>query len=205
MSLSEREQESLLKKTEVINVLPKTYFDLIERVGHSGKYQIRLLFVFIIIWTVTGVLLLSTAFLFRKRSLDCRSNGLLISEKDCLSHVCKLPESDRPQYYAIEDNSFKSLATDGKYLCEGAATIDLISSSTYLGAFVGYLVISFFADNFGRRSSMLISWGICTLGTILVAASVNIYMVAVGLFLGGMGSDAGINICFFFFGEAVGD
>lgn len=30
-------------------------------------------------------------------------------------------------------------------------------------------------------------------------------MVAAGLFLCGCGSDAGINICFFFFGEVVGD
>lgn len=52
---------------------------------------------------------------------------------------------------------------------------------------------------------MLVSWGITTLGTIIVAASFNIYMVAVGLFLCGCGSDAGINICFFFFGEVVGD
>ncbi len=80
-----------------------------------------------------------------------------------------------------------------------------MSSFTYLGAFVGYIVISFFSDNFGRRSSILVSWGICTLGTIIVACSFNIYMVAAGLFLCGCGSDAGINICFFFFGEVVGD
>lgn len=30
---------------------------------------------------------------------------------------------------------------------------------------------------------MVVSWGICTLGTVIVAASTNIYMVAVGLFL----------------------
>ena len=30
-------------------------------------------------------------------------------------------------------------------------------------------------------------------------------MVAVGLFLSGCGSDAAVNICFFFFGEVVGD
>lgn len=30
-------------------------------------------------------------------------------------------------------------------------------------------------------------------------------MVAIGLFLSGCGSDAAINICFFFFGEVVGD
>lgn len=43
------------------------------------------------------------------------------------------------------------------------------------------------------------------MGTIIVACSVNIYMVAVGLFFSGCGCDAAINICFFFFGEVVGD
>jgi MFS family permease len=52
---------------------------------------------------------------------------------------------------------------------------------------------------------MLVSWAICTVGTIIVAASQNVYMVAIGLFMCGCGSDAGINICFFFFGEVVGD
>ncbi|MFO0002060.1 MAG: MFS transporter, partial [bacterium] len=83
--------------------------------------------------------------------------------------------------------------------------MDLVSSCTYFGAFIGYIVISFFSDNFGRKSSMVVSWAICTAGTILVAVSVNIYMVAVGLFLSGCGCDAAINICFFFFGEVVGD
>ena len=52
---------------------------------------------------------------------------------------------------------------------------------------------------------MVVSWGICTLGTVIVAVSNNIYMVAVGLFFSGCGCDAAINICFFFFGQVVGD
>jgi MFS family permease len=92
------------------------------------------------------------------------------------------------------------LATEDNYLCEKSALVDLVSSCTYFGAFVGYIVISFFSDNFGRKSSMVVSWAICTLGTIIVAFSVNIYMVAVGLFFSGCGCDAAINICFFFFG-----
>ena len=78
--------------------------------------------------------------------------------------------------------------------------MDLLSSFTYFGAFLGYLVISFFADNFGRRSSLTIGWGITTLGSIIVACSVNIYMGAIGLFLCGFGSDVSVNIAFFYFG-----
>lgn len=83
--------------------------------------------------------------------------------------------------------------------------LDLASSCTYFGAFVGYILISFFADNFGRRTSMLLAWGATTIGSIIVACSVNIWMAAAGLFLSGAGADASINICFFFFGEVVGD
>ena len=80
-----------------------------------------------------------------------------------------------------------------------------MKSCVYFGAFVGYIAISFFSDNFGRRSSILVSWFICTIGAIIVALSPNIYMIAVGMFFCGCGCDAGINICFFFFGEVVGD
>ena len=83
--------------------------------------------------------------------------------------------------------------------------MDLLSSFTYFGAFLGYLVISFFADNLGRRTSLLIGWVVEVIGSILVAASVNIYMASAGLFLCGFGADVCINIAFFFFGEVVGD
>jgi len=111
-----------------------------------------------------------------------------------------LPEDQWKNFYALEDNSFSSIATQDNYLCGNSAIVDVVSSFTYFGAFVGYIVISFFSDNFGRRTSMLVSWGTCTIGTIIVALSTNIYAVAAGLFFCGCGCDASINICFFFFG-----
>jgi MFS family permease len=90
-------------------------------------------------------------------------------------------------------------------LCDDAIYVDLASSTTYLGAFVGYILISFFSDNFGRRTSILLAWSATTLGAIIVSLSQNIYMAGFGLFLSGAGSDAAINICFYFFGEVVGD
>jgi K+-transporting ATPase c subunit len=56
----------------------------VEKVGHSGRYQLFMLLIFLIMWFVTGIILLSTAFLFRNRSFDCKANGLLISEAKCL-------------------------------------------------------------------------------------------------------------------------
>ena len=89
-------------------------------------------------------------------------------------------------------------------MCEGAITIVLVSSSTYLGVFLGSLIVSFFADNSGRRSSILAAWTFVLVGAILVAFTVNIYMTAVGLLFCGIGS-GGMNICFFFFNEVVGE
>lgn len=69
---------------------------------------------------------------------------------------------------------------------------------------MGYIAVSFYADNYGRKRSLILAWIICTAGTIIVATSFHISMAAVGFFLSGFGSDASINICLFFFGEAVG-
>jgi hypothetical protein len=43
---------------------PKTKFDLIDRVGSKGKYQITLLIIFCGVWGVTGMALMGTPFYF---------------------------------------------------------------------------------------------------------------------------------------------
>ena len=63
----------------------------------------------------------------------------------------------------------------------------------------GLLVVTFMADNYGRKMSLIISWGICVVGSILVVLNENIISVAIGLFLSGFGSDASCNITFLFF------
>lgn len=50
---------------------------------------------------------------------------------------------------------------------------------------------------------MLISYGICMLGMILNGFASNLYLIGVGLFLMGFGSDSAINICFYFVTETV--
>lgn len=58
---------------------------------------------------------------------------------------------------------------------------------TYLGTFFGYTVLLTLVDNMGRRKSIIILWGLTTIGVIILAASLNIYMAAVGLFIAGAG------------------
>jgi MFS family permease len=63
------------------------------------------------------------------------------------------------------------------------------------------LVVSFLADNFGRRRALLGSWGVCAAGTVVVASSIRLEVAAVGFFLSGFGSDAAINLTLLFFAE----
>ena len=50
---------------------PKTYFDLISKVGNKGKYQTIIFLVFCADWFVTGFLLLGTSFLFMNPDFKC--------------------------------------------------------------------------------------------------------------------------------------
>lgn len=81
--------------------------------------------------------------------------------------------------------------------------MDLASSAVYVGALIGYLLFSFYADNFGRRITMILAWGIATIGTLVLLFSQNLIMVAVGFFMLGAGADAAVNMCFNFLGEVV--
>ena len=65
---------------------------------------------------------------------------------------------------------------------------------------MGYLLFSFYADNYGRRITFVIAWAIATLGTLILLFSANLAMVGIGLFMLGAGADAAINMCFNFLG-----
>lgn len=75
----------------------------------------------------------------------------------------------------------------------------------YVGALVGYLTFSFYSDNFGRRKTLLIVWGLATIGSFILLFSQNLIMVAIGFFCIGAGADAAVNMCFNFLGEVVED
>lgn len=54
-----------------------------EKVGDSGRYQKNMLLIFSLNWFVTGIILLSNAFLFRNPSFDCSAHGLLVKGQSC--------------------------------------------------------------------------------------------------------------------------
>ena len=72
---------------------------------------------------------------------------------------------------------------------------------SYLGSFLGFCIFPMIADNYGRRPALGLSWGLCTLGTILMAVSVNYYMVFFGYFFAGMGVNPAITLHYSFLNE----
>lgn len=51
--------------------LPETYLDLIEKVGGKGKYQYIYVAIQAFSYYITGIVLMSTAFIFYNPSFDC--------------------------------------------------------------------------------------------------------------------------------------
>jgi hypothetical protein len=47
----------------------------VEKAGSKGKYQKILLVIFILIWYVTGCILLSAAFIYLNPTFDCSGYG----------------------------------------------------------------------------------------------------------------------------------
>lgn len=88
-------------------------------------------------------------------------------------------------------------------MCDDTIYIDITTSSTYVGAFVGYIFFSFFADNFGRKTTLALTWSVATAGTFILLFSQNLWMAGIGLFMIGSGGDAAVNMCFNFLGEVV--
>lgn len=98
-------------------------------------------------------------------------------------------------------NEVDSISTSFEhYLCDDTIYINLATSSVYVGALVGYILFSFYSDNYGRRITLIIAWGLATIGSLVVLFSQNLVMASIGMFLLGAGSDASINMCFNFLG-----
>ncbi len=78
--------------------------------------------------------------------------------------------------------------------------LDLIKSSPYFGSFLSFIVFSYISDNFGRRTTMMLSLGLATIGSLLIVLGFNIGMVAVGAILAGGGINVSSGIVFYFLG-----
>jgi hypothetical protein len=60
--------------------------------------------IFVLVWFVTGIILMNTSFLFLNKSFDCKTQGLLVS--NCNKYVCSLPEKDWENFIVKTDEDF---------------------------------------------------------------------------------------------------
>ena len=83
-----------------------------------------------------------------------------------------MPETSWPNFVTEEGNEFKSLANSfGDYFCERSFLLDLYASTPYFGALIGFIFVTFFSDNYGRRKTIIITWSINILGCLLIMIS----------------------------------
>ena len=79
-------------------------------------------------------------------------------------------------------------------MCGDEVYLNIAATSVYAGALVGYSVTSFFADNWGRKKTMIGAWSIGLVGVGILLAAQNMIMAAGGNFLLGLGTDSILNI-----------
>jgi MFS family permease len=85
-------------------------------------------------------------------------------------------------------------------MCEDEYLLDLLKSSPYFGAFLGFILFSIISDNFGRRKTMILSLGTASFGCVLLVIGQNISMITVGILLAGAGANPSAVMVFCFLG-----
>lgn len=73
----------------------------------------------------------------------------------------------------------------------------------YLGSLLGFFVIPYIADNWGRKVAMRISWGICAVGILFIGIADSPHMVGIGQLFTGFGCNPAITLCYSFLNEQV--
>ena len=67
------------------------------------------------------------------------------------------------------------MATEfGPFHCSKTLEIDALRMVLYAGTFFGYIGVLFITDNYGRKFSIVIAWGLTLFGIIILSASMNI-------------------------------
>ncbi|CAD8110050.1 unnamed protein product [Paramecium sonneborni] len=179
-----------------------TYDEALTQVGGAGLYQKRAFLIFGLQWLITNWILFSPVFFFIEPTVDCKNNGECLDkclseslDDNCLNYICD--DSERRQFVVGEslNTAFNSLLPCNKSLQS------IIKSIVYIGSLTGFFVFSFIADNYGRKLALSISWGMTTLGSLLLAFAMNYSMIAIGIFLLGFGGNPAITVHYSFINE----
>jgi MFS family permease len=81
--------------------------------------------------------------------------------------------------------------------------LDLLKTIEYFGIFCGYLFFLYFSDNYGRKFSLIMTWGCTCFGVALLVLAQNMEMAVIGLFFAGAGCETAIIINMSVLGEIV--
>lgn len=156
--------------------------------GSKGRYQKQTLLLFYLIWFVTSFVVLSTPFLFMPTRFHCPQ----LPPIPCKQHACTLTQDERRPFRSTLVESLINQLEE--YDCEGEAGLADFKLPLFLGILMGYLGFSYYADNFGRRRAMILTWATALTGLTLLCLSSSAGWAALGLFLAGAGCESNLRV-----------
>lgn len=150
-------------------------------------------------WFLTSWMLVGQGFFFD----DTFSCPTIADVNKCKEHICSLPPGDRLNAMSSHANSIIFAFDNKLMICENDFLVPILSSFLYLGSLLGFFVIPYIADNWGRKVGMRISWGIFVVGTLTLGIADSPNMIGLGELLTGFGCNPAITLCYSFINEQV--
>ena len=94
--------------------------------------------------------------------------------------------------FGIEDNYL---------ICEDEYLQPALTSLLYFGSLLGFFVIPYIADNYGRKLAIVISWSIFIFGISILSLANSVLMIGMGQLLSGFGINPAITLSYSFINE----
>lgn len=124
-------------------------------------------------------------------------------QEQCKKYICDLSQTERPAALKSHANSIVFAFDREYFICENEYLRPILQSLLYFGSLLGFFVIPYIADNWGRRIAMRISWGIFAIGIIFLSLADSPNMIGMGQLLTGFGCNPAITLCYSFINEQV--
>ena len=83
-------------------------------------------------------------------------------------------------------------------VCDYSYIKAILQSLIAAGSMVGFFVFPYYADNYGRKITMIVAWAVTTLGIALLSFANGWIMVGFAYFLIGFGGNPAITLDFSF-------
>ena len=170
---------------------------LIRKVGGEHKYQWISFILFGLLWFFTSWLLVGQSFFF-DNSFTCFDEH---KPEQCSKFICGLPKSERPHAMKSHADSIV-FAFEGKWMiCENDYIRPILTSMVYIGSLIGFFIISFISDNWGRRPAIRLAWAIFGVGVLCLCFCNSPFLVGMGFLLSGVGCNPAITLGYSFLNE----